>query len=255
MNLSVFTVFRKPKLRRHGDWPATECEASEVLSGGQWPWPNIGRPLVQLKQIEAAFHEAGHAVVARYFGLNVIQLSIRFRVEHHEDVQIISYGTVWRSRYPTFSRRVFQTEKAAVLAYENLDPPHPASLDAPRPRGLLGDEGKIHVALAGFVAAKKHLGYSIFGIGRDDLKNFHRGVSCCYGGLSRFVPDSSIAFLRDRYLNSCEEILSKPEVWEWVEAVAEAALRSECGVLTGDEIDSLWPLSPNQPDPLLPVAA
>ena len=248
-------MFRKPKLRRHGDWPATECEASEVLSGGQWPWPNIGRPLVQLKQIEAAFHEAGHAVVARYFGLNVIQLSIRFRVEHHEDVQIISYGTVWRSRYPTFSRRVFQTEKAAVLAYENLDPPHPASLDAPRPRGLLGDEGKIHVALAGFVAAKKHLGYSIFGIGRGDLKNFHRGVSCCYGGLSRFVPDSSIAFLRDRYLNSCEEILSKPEVWEWVEAVAEAALRSECGVLTGDEIDSLWPLSPNQPDPLLPVAA
>ncbi|MDP7218162.1 MAG: hypothetical protein QF565_01680, partial [Arenicellales bacterium] len=231
MNLSVFTVFRKPKLRRHGDWPAAECEASEVLSGGQWPWPNIGRPLVQLEQIETAFHEAGHAVVARYFGLNVIQLSIRIRGEH--------YGAVWRSRYPTFSRRVFQTEKAAVLAYENLDPPHPASLDAPRPRGLLGDEGKIHVALAGFVAAKKHLGYSILGISGVDLKNFHRGVSCCYGGPSGFVPGSSIAFLRDRYLNSCEEILSKPEIWEWVEAVAEAALRSECGVLTGDEIDSL----------------
>ncbi len=247
MNLSVFTVFRKPKLRRHGDWPAAECEASEVLSGGQWPWPNIGRPLVQLEQIETAFHEAGHAVVARYFGLNVIQLSIRFRVEH--------YGSVSRSYYPTFSRRVFQTEKAAVLAYENLDPPHPASLDAPRPRGLLGDEGKIHVALAGFVAAKKHLGYSILGISGGDLKNFHRGVSCCYGGPSGFVPGSSIAFLRDRYLNSCEEILSKPEVWEWVEAVAEAALRSECGVLTCDEIDSLWPLSPNQPDPLLPTAA
>ena len=247
MNLSVFTVFRKPKLRRHGDWPAAECEASEVLSGGQWPWPNIGRPLVQLEQIETAFHEAGHAVVARYFGLNVIQLSIRFRVEH--------YGSVSRSYYPTFSRRVFQTEKAAVLAYENLDPPHPASLDAPRPRGLLGDEGKIHVALAGFVAAKKHLGYSILGISGGDLKNFHRGVSCCYGGPSGFVPGSSIAFLRDRYLNSCEEILSKPEIWEWVEAVAEAALRSECGVLTCDEIDSLWPLSPNQPDPLLPTAA
>jgi len=247
MNLSDFTVFRKPKLRRHGDWPATEFEASEVPPGGQWPWPNIGRPLVQLEQIETAFHEAGHAVVARYFGLNVIQLSIRIRGEH--------YGAVWRSRYPTFSRRVFQTEKAAVLAYENLDPPHPASLDAPRPRGLLGDEGKIHVALAGFVAAKKHLGYSILGISGDDLKNFHRGVSCCYGGPSGFVPGSSIAFLRDRYLNSCEEILSKPEIWEWVEAVAEAALRSECGVLTGDEIDSLWPLSPNQPDPLLPTAA
>ena len=247
MNLSDFTVFRKPKLRRHGDWPATEFEASEVPPGGQWPWPNIGRPLVQLKQIETAFHEAGHAVVARYFGLNVIQLSIRIRGEY--------YGTVWRSRYPTFSRRVFQTEKAAVLAYENLDPPHPASLDAPRPRGLLGDEGNIHVALAGFVAAKKHLGYSILGISGGDLKNFHRGVSCCYGGPSGFVPGSSIAFLRDRYLNSCEEILSKPEIWEWVEAVAEAALRSECGVLTGDEIDSLWPLSPNQPDPLLPTAA
>ena len=247
MNLSDFTVSRNPNRRRHGDWPAAECEASEVLSGGQWPWPNIGRPLVQLKQIETAFHEAGHAVVARYFGLNVIQLSIRFRVEH--------YGSVSRSYYPTFSRRVFQTEKAAVLAYENLDPPHPASLDAPRPRGLLGDEGKIHVALAGFVAAKKHLGYSSFGINSGDLKNFHRDVSCCYGGLSRFVPDSSIAFLRDRYLNSCEEILSKPEIWEWVEAVAEAALRSECGVLTCDEIDSLWPLSPNQPDPLLPTAA
>ena len=75
-------------------------------------------------------------------------------------------------------------------------------------------------------------------------------VSCCYGHLTGFVSGSSIALLRHRYQNSCKEILSKPENWTWVKAVVKAAIRSEHGVLTGDEIDSLKPWRPLPPRPL-----
>jgi hypothetical protein len=41
------------------------------------------------------------------------------------------------------------------------------------------------------------------------------------------------------YSKRAEQILTRPEVWAWVEAVAGAAL--ERGTLTGDEIDALRP--------------
>ena len=248
MNLSDFTVFRKPKLRRHGDWPATEFEASEVPPGGQWPWPDIDRPSVQLLQDQTAFHEAGHAVVARYFGVKVSQLSIRRRAN--------SLGRVFPLATPAQQR----TERYADLrrcADRNPESRHRIPVGVLHPRSLFDYEeslqAELHTTLAGAVAEEMQFS-SCTGSG-GDWRRFHLQVSCCYGNLTGFVPGSSIAFLRDRYWNSCKEILSKPEIWEWVEAVAEAALRSECGVLTCDEIDSLWPLSPNQPDPLLPTAA
>jgi uncharacterized protein YjbI with pentapeptide repeats len=77
--------------------------------------------------------------------------------------------------------------------------------------------------------------------GTSDRRTFHLLVSCWYGSASESVPGSFIALLRDRYSNACRDLLSKPETWVWVEAVAKAAVESENGVLSGDEIESLRP--------------
>ena len=129
-----------------------------------------------------------------------------------------------------------------------------------RPRGLFDYEeslqAELHTCLAGSVA--EEMQFSSSRGGRGDRRRFHFQVAGSYVNLSGFVPGSSIALLRHRYWNSCKETLSKPENWTWVKAVAKAAIRSEHGVLTGDEIDSLrpWrPLPPNQPASGLSSAA
>ncbi|MCS5685436.1 MAG: hypothetical protein NZ654_09350, partial [Acidimicrobiales bacterium] len=120
-----------------------------------------------------------------------------------------------------------------------------------RPRGLFDYEeslhAELHAILAGAVAEEMQFRSSRGG--RGDQRRFHLQVSCCYGNLSGFVPGSSIALLRHRYRNSCKEILTKPENWTWVKAVAKAAVRSEHGILTGEEIDSLRPHSPRPTNP------
>jgi hypothetical protein len=73
----------------------------------------------------------------------------------------------------------------------------------------------------------------------SDLEGFELLVSAHYGNLDGFISDSSVASIRDRYWKSCEEILSKPEIRLWHQAVVKAALRSEHGVLSGEEIDAL----------------
>ena len=118
-----------------------------------------------------------------------------------------------------------------------------------RPRGLFDYEeslhAELHAILAGAVAEEMQFRSSRGG--RGDRRRFHLQVSCCYGNLSGFVPGSSIALLRYHYRNSCRETLSKPKNWTWVKAVAKAAIRSEHGVLTGDEIDSMRPWRPLPP--------
>ena len=92
----------------------------------------------------------------------------------------------------------------------------------------------------------------------SDLKRFHLLVSAHYGNLDGFISDSSFTSIRDRYWNSCQQILFKPEIWVWHDAVVKAAIGSENGVLTGDEIESLRlrpHLPVNRPAPRLPGAA
>ena len=86
---------------------------------------------------------------------------------------------------------------------------------------------------------------------RSDLQKFHlvvQGLVCDRPGPvgdndierpDRVAAGSTIAVERTRYWDQVHEILTRPEVWAWVEAVAEAAL--ERGTLTGDEIDALRP--------------
>ena len=73
----------------------------------------------------------------------------------------------------------------------------------------------------------------------SDLNTFFLLVAAHYGNPDGFISDSSFASIRNHYWKSCEEILSKPEIRLWHQAVVKAALRSEHGVLSGEEIDAL----------------
>jgi len=248
--LRFFDKFRQPKVPHPLNSPTT-LQLSSPPPEETWPWPDIDRPVVQLRQERVAFHEAGHAVVARSFGIKVIQLSIRLRAD--------SLGRVTPVATPAWER----AEKYDGL--RRLADGIPDSLcrmpvEVLHPRGLFDYEeslhAELHAILAGAVA--EELQFSSSRGGRSDRRRFHLQISCCYGNLSGFVSGSSIALLRHRYRKSCKETLSKPENWTWVKAVVKAVVRSEHGVLTGDEIDSLrpWrPLPPNRPASALSSAA
>ena len=134
-----------------------------------------------------------------------------------------------------------------------------------RPRDHFKHEASLHAELhdmlAGAVA--ENIQYGPFtsweGNGwESDLKRFHLLVSAHYGNLDGFISDSFFTSIRDRYWNSCQEILSKPEIRVWHEAVVKAAIGSENGVLSREEIDSLrtWrPLLPDRPAFALPSVA
>ena len=74
----LFDKFRRPK-SPHPHSPPTPLQPSSPPPEEIWPWPDIDRWAVQVVQAKTAFHEAGHAVIARYFGIKVLQLSIRLR--------------------------------------------------------------------------------------------------------------------------------------------------------------------------------
>ena len=199
-------------------------------------------------QEKAAFHEAGHAVVARCFGMKVVQLSLRRQAGSSGRVTPVATPAWQRAeRYDDLRRHADRNPESRRLIPVGVF----------HPRGLFDYEeslqAELHTCLAGSVAEEMQFS-SYVDCSRGDWRRFHLQVSCCYGNLTGFVPGSSIALLRHRYWNSCKETLSKPENWTWVKAVVKAAVRSEHGVLTGDEIDSLRPHSPRPPT-LFPGAA
>jgi len=240
--MGFFDKFRQPKTPHPHNSP-TPLQPSSPPPEETWPWPNIDRPSVQLLQERAAFHEAGHAVVARCFGIKVIQLSLRRRVD--------SLGRVTPVATPAWQRT---RECNVVRKFIDGKPEFRRRIPVEvfRPRGLFDYEeslhGELHATLAGSVAEEMQFSSSLGS--RGDRNRFHLQVSCCYGNVTEFVAGSSIALLRHRYQNSCKETLSKPENWTWVKEVVKAAIRSEHGVLTGDEIDSLRPWRPLPPRPL-----
>ena len=242
----LFDKFRRPKRPVTGNSP-TSLQASSPSPKETWPWTDIDRPSVQLLQERVAFHEAGHAVVARCFGIEVIQLSIRRRAN--------SLGRVFPGATPAW-QRAQRYEDLRRRADRNPESRRRTPVGALHPRSLFDYEeslhGELHAILAGAVAEEMQFS-SCLG-SRGDRRRFHLQVSCCYGNLTGFISGSSIALLRHRYQNSCQQILSKPENWTWVKAVAKAAIRSENGALTGDEIDSMRPHSSRPPPPLPEVA-
>ena len=224
---------------------------------GCWPWPNIDSPVVRLEAEKAAVHEAGHAVVGRYFGLGVIRLSIRRNGDHTGQVTTVATSPQKRATMVGWAWK--------IAGKNNPASPNRGPEIGLRPRDHFKHEASLHAELhdmlAGAVA--ENIQYGPFtsweGNGwESDLKRFHLLVSAHYGNLDGFISDSFFTSIRDRYWNSCQQILSKPEIWVWHDAVVKAAIGSENGVLTGEEIDSLrtWrPLLPDRPAFALPSVA
>ena len=217
---------------------------------GCWPWPNsdgdpygVPSPVVQSELLRTACHEAGHAVVGRYFGIEVIQLSIRKSVDSNGSVTTVMTDPQQQAWALGWSRK--------IAGKNNPPSPDRGSEIGLRPRDHFVHEASLHAdlheMLAGAVAENIEYGpltsWEETG-GKSDLKGFRLLVSAHYGNLDGFISDSLFASILDRYSKSCHEILSKPEIRIWHEEVVKAALRSEHGVLTGDEIDSLRPHSP-----------
>ena len=186
----------------------------------------------------AAVHEAGHAVVGRYFGIEVLRLSIRRNGDHIGEVTTVMSSPQKRATMTGWARK--------IAGKNNPASPNRGPEIGLRPRDHFKYEASLHADLHDMLAgaAAENIRYGPYasweGNGwESDLKRFHLLVSAHYGNLDGFISDSSFTSIRDRYWNSCQEILSKPEIWVWHDAVVKAAIGSENGVLTGEEIDSL----------------
>ncbi len=192
-------------------------------------------------EVVTAYHEAGHAVVARYSGVKVDELTIiprsyylgRVRIAISWAVRLLIMKTFLRSHKRLRNR----AETGGLGDYWHR-------LERDGPAYLL-------VLLGGAVAEQIKFGKWGRSGCRSDLQKFHlvvQGLVCDRPGPvgdndierpDRVAAGSTVAVERTRYWDQVHEILTRPEVWAWVEAVAEAAL--ERGTLTGDEIDALRP--------------
>ena len=146
---------------------------------------------------DTAYHEAGHAVVARYLGVPVKSLKIDS-----------SGGMVKLDNVNPESRRTVSTKH-------------------------------LQLGIAGEVAVQIKFGDWDRHDVSDDRRLFHSLVQYLAGLRGRVLPGSTVAAVREHHREQCFQILSQPEVWEWLEAVAESVL--ERGSLTGEEIDRLRP--------------
>ena len=146
---------------------------------------------------KSAYHEAGHAVVARYLGVPVKSLKI--------------------------------DSSGGIVRLDNVIPESRRT----------GSTKLLRLGIAGEVAEQIKFGDWNRDWVSDDRRKFHQLVQYLAGFRGRVLPGSTVAAVREYHREQCLEILSQPEVWEWLEAVAESVL--ERGVLTGEEIDRLRP--------------
>ena len=178
--------FRHLEDFRDAGWYETERLFREALEAG-----------VNYLDIATAYHEAGHAVVARYLGVPVKSLKI------DSSGGIVKLGNVIPESRRTGSTKLLRLGIAGEVAVQVK----------------FGDWDRHDVS--------------------DDRQKFHSLVQYLAGLRGRVLPGSTVASVREYHREQCLEILSQPEVWEWLEAVAESAL--ERGFLTGEEIDGLRP--------------
>ena len=188
-----------------------------------------------------AYHEAGHAVVARSLGIDVEILSIRLEqgVGRPGENARIPAGHVSLG-HSLGTRRAWLDAWADGM----VDSPSREAVDRlgqPRPRAE--EEGQVSAALQAFIAGEVveqiKFGRRFEG-NRGDLRAFHALAQGFYGNLRHSIAGSTIVTLRREHWDDCHRTLNQPEIWAWVEAVAQAALRHT--VLTGDQIDGLRPV-------------
>ena len=182
-----------------------------------------------------AYHEAGHAVVARSLGVEVDCLSIRPDVAR----RVAGYVS---SRY---SSRLLAVIAEGWFKRHSDGPEDSQGWHGTHP-DLEGEvEARLQIALAGAVAEEIKAGQWSPDGARSDLRNFHVCVQGFYSKGEGFVPGSTMMTFRACHWRKCQILLGRVEAWAWVERVVAAALKRS--VLTGDEIDALRP--PDPPDP------
>ena len=175
-----------------------------------------------------AYHEAGHAIVARSLGVRVDYLSIRPDAARRAAGYVIA----------RYSSRLLVAIAEGWLKRHSDGPEDSQGWHATNP-DLEGEvEARLQIALAGAVAEETKVGQWFPDGARSDLRNFHVYVQGFYSEGEGFVPGSTMAC----HWRKCQVLLGRVEVWAWVERVVAAALKR--GVLTGDEIDALRPPDP-----------
>ena len=179
-----------------------------------------------------AYHEAGHAVVARALGIEVGCLSIRPDAARRFAGYVIA----------RYSSRLLAVIAKGWLKRHSDGPEGRQSWHATS-HGLEREvDSRLQIALAGAAAEEIKVGKWCSDGARSDLRNFHVCVQGFYSKGEGFVPGSTMVAFRARHWRKCQILLGRVEVWAWVERVAAAALKR--GVLTGDEIDALRPPDP-----------
>ena len=189
----------------------------------------------QWKQlVRTAYHEAGHAVVARVLDQPVISLTIKPHGPTGSRGRV-----VFRDKAPSMTVRLL----VAAWSRRRRDAKHYllVTLAGPLAESMKSDEtgndsnsggGGIDNDGGDFADASTLLEFlhpelRRVPIGPDEPRS------------RRDIIEESRKRLWDRAWNECREILNRPEVWKWVEAVAEAALTYE--TLDGNHIDALDP--------------
>ena len=188
----------------------------------------------QWKQlVRTAYHEAGHAVVARVLDQPVISLTIKPHGPTGSRGRV-----VFRDKAPSMTVRLL----VAAWSRRRRDAKHYllVTLAGPLAESMKSDEtgndsnsgGAIDNDGGDFADASTLLEFlhpelRRVPIGPDEPRS------------RRDIIEESRKRLWDRAWNECREILNRPEVWKWVEAVAEAALTYE--TLDGNHIDALDP--------------
>ena len=179
-----------------------------------------------------AYHEAGHAIVARSLGVKVDYLSIRPDAARRAAGYVIA----------RYSSRLLVAIAEGWLKRHSDGPEDSQGWHATNP-DLEGEvEARLQIALAGAVAEEIKAGQWSPDGARSDLRNFHVCVQGFYSKGEGFVPGSTMVTFRACHWRKCQVLLGRVEVWAWVERVVAAALKR--GVLTGDEIDALRPPDP-----------
>ena len=183
--------------------------------------------------VEISYHEAGHAVVARVLDQPVISLTIKPHGPTGSRGQV-----VFRENAPSMTVRLL----VAAWSRRRRDAKHYLliTLAGPLAESMKSDEtgndsnsdGAIDNDGGDFADASALLEFlhpelRRVPIGPDDPRS------------RPDIIEESRKRLWDRAWNECREILNRPEVWKWVEAVAEAALTYE--TLDGNHIDALDP--------------
>ena len=182
-----------------------------------------------------AYHEAGHAVVARSLGVEVNCLSIRPDAARRFAGYVIA----------RYSSRLLAVIAEGWLKRHSDGPEDSQGWHATHP-DLEGEvDARLQIALAGAVAEEIKVGQWFPDGARSDLRNFHVYVQGFYSKGEGFVPGSTMMTFRACHWRKCQILLGRVEAWVWVERVVAAALKRS--VLTGDEIDALRP--PDPPDP------